>query len=70
VADDLEIKREIVLEADAETLARMRKEDHARGAFGECDSTAEAQRAQSFGVFIYSCFLCALSVSAVNFIAI
>jgi len=29
--DDLNIKREIILEADAETLARIRKEGHARG---------------------------------------
>jgi hypothetical protein len=31
MADDMQIKREIVLEADAETLERMRKEGHARG---------------------------------------
>ena len=31
MADELQIKREIVLEADAETLQRMRKEGHARG---------------------------------------
>jgi hypothetical protein len=37
VADDLEIKREIVLEADAETLERMRKEGHARGFTVYCD---------------------------------
>ena len=37
VADDLEIKREIILEADAETLDRMRKEGHARGFTVFCD---------------------------------
>jgi len=31
VGEDLQINREIVLEADAETLERMRKEGHARG---------------------------------------
>jgi len=30
MADDMQVKREIVLEADAETLERMRKEGHAR----------------------------------------
>mgnify|MGYP003575275751 CR=1 FL=1 len=37
MADDLEIKREIVLEADARTLARMRKEGYARGFTVFCD---------------------------------
>jgi hypothetical protein len=37
MADDLEIKREIILEADAETLQRMRKEGHARGFTVFCD---------------------------------
>jgi hypothetical protein len=37
MADDLEIKREIVLEADTETLERMRKEGHARGFTVFCD---------------------------------
>jgi len=37
MADDLQIKREIVLEADAETLERMRKEGHARGFTVFCD---------------------------------
>lgn len=37
VADDLEIKREIILEADGETLERMRKEGHARGFTVFCD---------------------------------
>ena len=31
MSDDLNITREIILEADAETLPRMRKEGHARG---------------------------------------
>jgi hypothetical protein len=37
MAEDLQIKREIVLEADAETLERMRKEGHARGFTVFCD---------------------------------
>ena len=37
MADDLQIKREIVLEAEAETLERMRKEGHARGFTVFCD---------------------------------
>ena len=37
MGDDLRIKREIVLEADAETLERMRKEGHARGFTVFCD---------------------------------
>jgi hypothetical protein len=37
MADDMQIKREIVLEADAETLERMRKEGHARGFTVYCD---------------------------------
>jgi hypothetical protein len=35
--EDLNLKREIVLEADAEMLARMRKEGHARGFTIYCD---------------------------------
>ena len=30
MAEDMQLNREIVLEADAETLERMRKEGHAR----------------------------------------
>lgn len=41
MAEDIQIKREIVLEADAETLERMRKEGHARGFTVYCD---EAER--------------------------
>ncbi len=41
MADDISIKREIVLEADAETLLKMRKEGHARGFTVYCD---EAER--------------------------
>jgi hypothetical protein len=41
MADDMQIKREIVLEADAETLQKMRKEGHARGFTVYCD---EAER--------------------------
>jgi len=37
MAEELQIKREIVLEADAETLERMRKEGHARGFTVFCD---------------------------------
>ncbi|MGH7817151.1 MAG: OsmC-related (seleno)protein, partial [Candidatus Binatia bacterium] len=29
MADDMQVKREIILEADAETLERMRKQGHA-----------------------------------------
>ncbi len=31
MAKDIPVKREILLEADAETLEKMRKEGHARG---------------------------------------
>lgn len=41
MAKDIEIKREIVLEADAEMLGKMRKEGHARGFTVYCD---EAER--------------------------
>ena len=37
MSEDLNIKREIVLEADAETLTRMRKEGHTRGFTVYCD---------------------------------
>lgn len=37
VADDMQVKREIILEADAETLERMRKEGHSRGFTVYCD---------------------------------
>jgi len=37
MAEEGQIKREIVLEADAETLERMRKEGHARGFTVYCD---------------------------------
>jgi hypothetical protein len=37
MADDMQVKREIVLEADAETIERMRKEGHARGFTVYCD---------------------------------
>lgn len=39
MGEDLQIKREIVLEADAETLERMRKEGHARGFTVFCDES-------------------------------
>ena len=37
MAKDIQVKREIVLEADAETMKRMRKEGHARGFTVYCD---------------------------------
>lgn len=37
MSEEMQVKREIVLEADAETLARMRKEGHARGFTVYCD---------------------------------
>ena len=37
MAEDIQVKREIVLEADAETIERMRKEGHARGFTVYCD---------------------------------
>jgi hypothetical protein len=41
MAEDIRIQREIVLEADAETVGKMRKEGHARGFTVFCD---EAER--------------------------
>ena len=41
MADDIHVKREIILEADGETLQKMRKEGHARGFTVYCD---EAER--------------------------
>lgn len=41
MTEDIRIDREIVLEADAETLEKMRKEGHARGFTVRCD---EAER--------------------------
>ncbi|NIO10655.1 MAG: hypothetical protein GTO40_22675 [Deltaproteobacteria bacterium] len=37
MAEDVTVKREIQMEADAETLAKMRKEGHARGFTVYCD---------------------------------
>jgi hypothetical protein len=37
VTEDIKVKREIVLQADAETMERMRKEGHARGFTVYCD---------------------------------
>jgi hypothetical protein len=37
MAEDVTIKREITIEADAETLERQRKEGHARGFTVHCD---------------------------------
>ena len=40
MAEDVRVKREIMLEADAETLEKMRKEGHARGFTVYCDEEA------------------------------
>jgi hypothetical protein len=40
VTEDIQVKREIVLEADAETLQRMQKEGHARGFTVYCAASA------------------------------
>jgi len=37
MAEDITVKREILVEADAETLEKMRKEGHARGFTVYCD---------------------------------
>ncbi len=37
MAEDITIKREILVEADAEILEKMRKEGHARGFTVYCD---------------------------------
>ena len=37
MAEDITVKREIQMEADAETLERLRKEGHARGFTIHCD---------------------------------
>jgi hypothetical protein len=37
MADDISIKREIVVEADAESLEKLRKKGHARGFPVYCD---------------------------------
>ncbi len=37
MAEDVIVKREIQIEADAETLEKMRKEGHARGFTVYCD---------------------------------
>jgi hypothetical protein len=37
VTEDIRVKREIVLQADAETMERMKKEGHARGFTVYCD---------------------------------
>jgi hypothetical protein len=41
MAEDVQVKREITIEADAETLERMRKEGHARGFTVYCDEARE-----------------------------
>ena len=38
MSEDLNVKREIILEADAETLVRTRKEGHVRGFTAYADS--------------------------------
>ena len=37
MSEDIQVKRPIVLEADAEAMERMRKEGHARGFTVYCD---------------------------------
>lgn len=37
MTEDIRVKREIVLQADAETMERMKKEGHARGFTVYCD---------------------------------
>lgn len=37
MAEEIQLKREIQVEADAETLEKMRKEGHARGFTVYCD---------------------------------
>ena len=37
MTEDIRVKREIVLPADAETMERMKKEGHARGFTVYCD---------------------------------
>ncbi len=37
MAEDIQVKREIVVEADAQILEKMRKEGHARGFTVYCD---------------------------------
>ena len=39
MAEDIQVKREILLEMDAETLEKMRKEGHTRGFTVYCDET-------------------------------
>jgi len=41
MAEDIQVKREIVLEADAEALQKMRKEGHARGFTVYCDEAEQ-----------------------------
>jgi hypothetical protein len=42
MAEEVQVKREIIVEADAETIEKMRKEGHARGFTVYCD---EGERA-------------------------
>jgi hypothetical protein len=51
MVEDLTVKREIVLEADAETLERMRKEGHARGFTVFCDEGERIGGAAAAGLF-------------------
>ena len=37
MAEDIQVKREITVEVDAETAERMKKEGHARGFTVYCD---------------------------------
>ena len=56
MAEDLQINREIVLEADAETLERMRKEGHARGFTVYCDEGERIGGDNTAPLSVYSLF--------------
>ena len=56
MAEDISIKREIVVEADAQMLEKLRKEGHARGFTVYCDE-AERTRRRQFGS-VAACLFC------------
>jgi hypothetical protein len=47
MTEEIQVKREITLEADAEALERMRKEGHARGFTVYCDESERTGGANS-----------------------
>jgi hypothetical protein len=51
MVEDSQIKREIVLEAEAQTLERMRKEGHARGFTVYCDEGEKSEYTLNGAVF-------------------